>query len=80
METHEVVARSGRSYGLLPNEGRPLRAEQDPAIWVDAARDCIADILSAGGLTPVSIGCSGQQHGMVLVDEADAVVRPAKLW
>ena len=27
-----------------------------------------------------AIGVSGQQHGLVALDAADAVVRPAKLW
>ncbi len=36
---------------------------------------------AAGGLTDVAaISVGGQQHGMVLLDAAGAVIRPAQLW
>lgn len=77
-----VIARALRSYPLLPpaQEGA---AEQHPDTWVAAAREVIAELLAAPGVDAarlVALGVSGQQHGLVVLDEDDEVVRPAKLW
>jgi xylulokinase len=53
--------------------------EQDPAEWIDAL------VNAAGGVARddveiAGIGVSGQQHGLVCLDDADEPVRPAKLW
>src|SRR5690606_7419581 len=57
--------------------------EQHPEVWWQATRDCVAACLEQMGPRRREIrgmGVSGQQHGLVVLDEADAVVRPAKLW
>lgn len=56
----------------------PPRSEQDPQSWWEA-------LVSASGQVPRGAAISawavaGQQHGMVVLDGSDAVVRPAKLW
>lgn len=56
-------------------------SEQDPAGWVRALVDAVRAVLDAG--TPGElrgIAVSGQQHGLVVLDAEDRVVRPAKLW
>lgn len=67
--------------GALVRSGRashPDGTEVDPAAWWDALQSAIAD---AGGLDDVAaISIGGQQHGMVVLDEAGNVVRPALLW
>lgn len=56
----------------------PVGTEVDPAGWWDALTAALA---AAGGLDDVSaVAVSGQQHGMVCLDEAGEVVRPALLW
>ena len=66
-----AVVRSGRA-------SHPDGTEVDPALWWDALLIAIAD---AGGLDDVAaISIAGQQHGMVCLDEAGEVVRPALLW
>ena len=56
----------------------PVGTEVDPARWWDALTAAAA---AAGGLVDVSaVAVSGQQHGMVCLDEAGEVVRPALLW
>ena len=56
----------------------PDGTEVDPAAWDVALHAAVAD---AGGLADVSaIAVGGQQHGMVLLDDDGAVVRPALLW
>lgn len=67
--------------GALVRSGRaphPDGTEVDPAAWWDALQSAIA---AAGGLDDVAaISIGGQQHGMVVLDEAGEVIRPALLW
>ena len=52
--------------------------EVDPASWWEALLVAIAD---AGGLGDVeAVSIAGQQHGMILLDDAGKVIRPALLW
>jgi xylulokinase len=57
--------------------------DQHPDWWIVALQAATREAL--GGLQPgaveiAGIGVSGQQHGMVCLDDADRPVRPAKLW
>jgi len=67
--------------GELVRHGRaphPDGTEVDPAAWEAALGTAIT---AAGGLDDVeAVAVGGQQHGMVCLDEAGAVVRPALLW
>jgi len=78
----EVVARAGVSYGLIEDLA-PGAAEQHPETWIDAVRQVCSALWSSGVVDPGrvrGVGVSGQQHGLVVLDECDEVVRPAKLW
>ena len=62
---------------------RPLWAEQRPENWWDAAQEAIRGVLAqadAKGEDVRAIGLSGQMHGLVLLDDAGKVVRPALIW
>ncbi len=67
--------------GAVVREGRarhPEGTEVDPQAWWEALQEAIE---AAGGMADVqawSIG--GQQHGMVALDAAGVVIRPALLW
>ncbi|OCB32051.1 xylulose kinase [Mycobacterium malmoense] len=67
--------------GEVVREGRadhPDGTEIAPAAWEDAARTALA---AAGGLDGVeAVAVGAQQHGMVCLDAAGSVVRPALLW
>ncbi|MGV8912986.1 MAG: xylulokinase [Rhodoglobus sp.] len=67
--------------GALVRTGRashPAGTEVDPNAWWVALNEAIAE---AGGLDDVSaISVGGQQHGMVVLDAAGRVIRPALLW
>ncbi|MGY3319728.1 xylulokinase [Arthrobacter sp. TE12232] len=67
--------------GKLVREGRaghPDGTEVHPDHWWQALSEAFDD---AGGLADVSaLSVGGQQHGMVLLDHAGNVVRPALLW
>ena len=76
----KVVIREAET-GALVREGRsshPAGTEVDPEAWWLALGSALRD---AGGLEDVeAVAVGGQQHGMVCLDEADQVVRPALLW
>lgn len=76
----KVVIRDAASGALVRTgqAGHPDGTEVDPAHWQRALDAALA---LAGGLGDVSaISVAGQQHGMVCLDEAGDVVRPALLW
>jgi xylulokinase len=76
-ETGNVLASAERSYPVSsPQVGW---MEQRPDDWLVAAGDVLASLTTA--VTEIlGIGFSGQMHGLVCLDEADAVIRPAILW
>jgi xylulokinase len=62
---------------------RPLWAEQEPSLWWQAAQQAIPAALAAAGIRGSdveAVGLTGQMHGLVLLDTADKVLRPAILW
>lgn len=64
-------------------EGANGRREQNPADWiralVAATRAALAQA-GSDGQDILGVGVSGQQHGLVLLDDSGKVLRPAKLW
>ncbi|MDR9753387.1 xylulokinase [Pseudomonas sp. SZMC_28357] len=59
------------------------RREQDPAQWLEAFALATRRALLAAnvdGQHILGVGVSGQQHGLVLLDDQGQVLRPAKLW
>ncbi len=73
----------GRGYASHALIERPSGArEQEPQWWVDALRTAAKAALATqpAGSTVRALGVSGQQHGLVVLDEALQVIRPAKLW
>jgi xylulokinase len=62
---------------------RPLWAEQRPENWWDAAVLAIRGMLAESGVSGTQvkgIGLSGQMHGLVMLDDAGAVIRPSLIW
>jgi xylulokinase len=76
----KVVVRDADTGALLA-AGRathPDGSEVDPRYWWDALQAALAQ---AGGLQDVAaVSIAGQQHGMVVLDVAGRVIRPALLW
>lgn len=70
-----VEAQSGRvvAAGSAPH---PTGTEADPAMWWDALQDAGQSFLERAD----AVGVAAQQHGMVVLDNAGDVVRPALLW
>src|SRR5487761_1754674 len=59
--------------GSAPHPGG---TECDPAAWWDALTRVGEGLLHRAA----AVGVAGQQHGMVVLDEAGEVIRPALLW
>ncbi len=76
-----TVAMATATYPLATP--RPLWAEQDPVDWWTACVAVIRQVLATPGVRPEQVrgvGLSGQMHGLVLLDQAGAVLRPCILW
>lgn len=60
---------------------QPGWSQQNPEDWRKAVLEGIPELLSGfDGSEVAGIGCGGQMHGLVVLDENDNVIRPAILW
>src|SRR6267143_485760 len=84
-----LVDEAGRVLGAATAEHAEMSspelgwAEQDPRDWWRAACVAIAECLTDAGATRAevsAVGLSGQMHGLVLLDAAGEVLRPALIW
>ena len=73
--------------GVLVAEGRaphppttPPRSEQHPRDWRNAFEAACAEAGVPDRHRPDAVAVAGQQHGLVVLDAAGEVLRPAKLW
>src|SRR4051812_33273967 len=76
-----VAGIAAAEYGF--EQPHPLWSEQDPRLWSDGAVSAIRQVLSGTGTDPQdvrAVGLTGQMHGLVLLDDAGEVLRPAILW
>ncbi len=73
---HKVVS---REYPLeFPKSGW---SQQNPEDWKAAVLDGLAELTADCDKSQIAgIGCGGQMHGLVILDEKDEVIRPAILW
>jgi xylulokinase len=82
LESGEILASAQRTYDLIP--GLPQGSmEQEPQEWIDATEETMLECLQKIGERKAelrAIGVSGQQHGLVVLNDANEVIRPAKLW
>ena len=81
-EAGRILATASSEYGLI--DGLPAgHLEQDARTWIEATESCLDAVAAELGDRcgeVCGIGVSGQQHGLVVLDEAEDPVRPAKLW
>ena len=76
-----AAAEASRGYPMA--QPRPGWAEQDPALWWDAVCACLRELTDRPDIDPreiVSLGLSGQMHGLVLLDADSRPTAPAILW
>ena len=56
-------------------------SEQNPEDWRAAVIDGVKELTGGVDKSQIAgIGCGGQMHGLVVLDENDEVIRPAILW
>ena len=82
--TNKILKRESINYDLLPTKSQ-YRAEQDTNEWINACNQILLKLVTNNNNNEHEymiggIGISGQQHGMVILDESHNVIRPAKLW
>lgn len=78
---NSVLGMAYQAHDIMSDEKG--KQEQQPSWWLEAAKLSIKEALVQAGIsgdTIKAIGISGQQHGLVVLDEYDTVIRPAKLW
>ena len=60
---------------------QPGWSQQNPEDWEKALFEGMPELLNGYDASAVAgIGCGGQMHGLVVLDEKDNVIRPAILW
>lgn len=72
----------GQGRAPHPPTGFPV-SEQHPAAWWAAFEQALAEAVTTSGVARdriVAISVGAQCHGLVMLDENDQVIRPAKLW
>jgi len=77
----QVLGQGAASHSLISAANG--RREQDTRQWLEAFATATRRALLAArvdGQSILGIGVSGQQHGLVLLDDKGQVLRPAKLW
>lgn len=80
-EAGEVVAIGQQAYDF--DTPHPGRAEQEPVVWWNAAKETIQQVLHESHVNPKEIkgiSFSGQMHGPVFLDRAGESIRPAIIW
>jgi xylulokinase len=80
-EKGEVLGTASHAHTLQTS--KPLWSEQDPKEWwqaVSASIHAALEKAGIGGEVISAVGLTGQMHGLVLLDEAGEVLRPAILW
>jgi xylulokinase len=88
--TRAVIVRpDGYVVGAATGDHQPMRmakpgwAEQDPEDWWQATLVAVRAALEQAdvkGAEIAAVGFSGQMHGVVLLDQGLAVLRPALIW
>jgi len=74
-----VLNEVSREYAVcFPNPGW---SEQNPEDWWKAFVSGVKELCEGVDASKIAgIGVGGQMHGLVVLDESDAVIRPAILW
>ena len=74
-----VVGRGYAAHELIHHASGAR--EQEPQWWIEAMSASIRQATAPAISGHIrALGVSGQQHGLVVLDEAMRVIRPAKLW
>lgn len=80
-EKGNIISSASCEYAMQqPHNGW---AEQNPEDWYNAAISTLKSVVSESNVNSediVSLGISGQMHGLVMLDENCEILRPSILW
>lgn len=78
-EKGEIINSVSKEYPIyFPNEGW---SEQNPEDWWKAVKNGLKELITGVQKSEIKgISFGGQMHGLVILDDNDAVIRPAILW
>ncbi|MCH5198417.1 MAG: xylulokinase [Oscillospiraceae bacterium] len=78
-EKGKLLNSVSKEYPLFfPQQGW---SEQNPSDWINAVKEGIRELIKGFNSSLIlGIGCGGQMHGLVALDENNGVIRPAILW
>lgn len=78
-DTGNIINEVTKEYPVFyPKSGW---SEQNPSDWINAVFGGISELTSDCDKSLIcGIGCGGQMHGLVVLDENDNMIRPAILW
>lgn len=77
----EIVFTAYKEY-LISNP-KPLWSEQNPDEWWDATVICLTKLIKESGINSsdiLSLGLTGQMHGLVILDKNKKVLRSCIMW
>ena len=80
-EQGRILGESSQPYPI--DRPQPNWAEQDPERWWRQTCTAVRALLRTHHLDAAActaVGLTGQMHGLVALDAADAVIRPAIIW
>src|SRR5699024_24185 len=80
-QTGQVTAQASAAYPL--QQPQPGYSEQNPEDWITGVKTAIQKLFTTSKVAASDIeglSYSGQMHGLVLLDAAGKVLRPAILW
>lgn len=80
-QSGHVVSESAEDYPLIQKKSG--YSEQEPEAWVEKTLLALRKLVESSGVSSDEIeglSFSGQMHGLVLMDAAGDVLRPAILW
>jgi xylulokinase len=81
VEVRDLESGAVLGSGRAPHPATsPPRSEQHPRAWGAAFDAACAEAGVFGAHRPTALSVAAQQHGMVVLDAAGQVLRPAKLW
>ena len=81
-----LMDEEGRIQNIVSREypisfPHPGWSEQNPEDWFAETMTGLKELLQDADKSQVAgVSFGGQMHGLVILDEADAVIRPAILW
>lgn len=81
-----LLDEKGEIYNIVTKEyplefPKPGWSQQNPEDWKQAFMEGVPELLNGFDAKQVlGVGCGGQMHGLVVLDENDHVIRPAILW